>query len=133
MQQNKKYRERPLSPHLTIYRWQISNSLSILHRITGIGLYIGMLLLAWWLVFLIYSSFDPSIANLKCLDCFLGKLVLLGFTAAFFYHLLTGVRHLFWDAGYGFDKTTMNVSGFFVLIGTIILTVGAWLIAFNFG
>ena len=94
---------RPLSPHLQIYRWYFTMALSIAHRVTGIALTVGLLLLTWWLVAL--ASGPDSFATVQAvMDNFLGGLILFGFTLALFLHALNGVRHLVWDLGYGIDK-----------------------------
>jgi len=120
---------RPLSPHLQIYRRQLTSVTSILHRFTGIGLAVGLLYLVCWLTaaasgleaFDKLQSFNGSI---------FGRLLLLGWTVAFFYHLLNGLRHLAWDAGWGFELPTAYKSGYAVFIGTAVLTIGAWLIGY---
>jgi succinate dehydrogenase / fumarate reductase cytochrome b subunit len=120
---------RPLSPHLQIYRRQLTSVTSILHRFTGIGLAVGLLYLVCWLTaaasgleaFDQLQSFNGSI---------IGRLLLLGWTVAFFYHLLNGIRHLAWDAGWGFELPTAYKSGYAVLIGTVVLTIVAWVIGY---
>jgi succinate dehydrogenase / fumarate reductase cytochrome b subunit len=120
---------RPLSPHLQIYRRQLTSVTSILHRLTGIGLAVGLLYLVCWLTaaatgleaFDQLQSFNGSI---------IGRLLLLGWTVAFFYHLLNGLRHLAWDAGWGFELPTAYKSGYAVFIGTAVLTIAAWLIGY---
>jgi succinate dehydrogenase / fumarate reductase cytochrome b subunit len=117
---------RPTSPHLTIYRWQIGNSLSILHRCTGIGLSAGLLALCYWLTSLAggegaYASATSLLASPA------GIVLLIGWTFAFFYHLLNGVRHLAWDLGYGFERTQRHASGWFVIIAAAGLTLGVWM------
>ena len=120
---------RPLSPHVRIYRWQISNTLSILHRVSGVVLAISFLLFSLWLVSAAdgAASYEPVIHLLRGP---LGSLVLLGFTAAFFFHLLNGIRHLFWDAGLGFERQQSRVSGWAVVVGTALLALAttAWVI-----
>jgi succinate dehydrogenase / fumarate reductase cytochrome b subunit len=116
-----------LSPHLQIYRWQISNTLSIMHRLSGAFLGLGIALLAAWLVAL--ASGPAGYARIMAvLRGPVGILVLVGWTAAFFFHFLNGIRHLFWDAGLGFEKRHSHLSGWLVLAGTVILTVAviAW-------
>ena len=121
--------ERPISPHLQIYKLQISSVLSILHRITGAALGVGSLLLAWWLIaaasgpgaFAVVQGFIASI---------IGRLILLGFSWALFYHLCNGIRHLAWDAGYGFDLPTVDKSGWAVVIASVVLTVLAWFVGY---
>ena len=122
--------QRPISPHLQIYKPQISSVLSILHRVTGAALGVGSLLLAWWLVatasgphsFAIVEGFIASI---------LGRLILLGFSWALFYHLCNGIRHLFWDAGYGFDLPMVDKTGWAVVIASVVLTLLAWILGYS--
>lgn len=121
---------RPLSPHVFIYKWQITNSLSILHRLTGLGLFLGFLLLSWWVVVSIYSSFDSRFMLLDCLRSIYGKTVLFAWSFALFYHMLNGIRHLFWDAGYGFELKTVTRSGVAVVVGAILLTLLSWYIIY---
>lgn len=118
---------RPLSPHLGIYRPQISSTLSIFHRITGIAVSVGTLLLTWWLV--AAATSDAAFANVQWfLSSWLGLLMLFGWTAALCYHFLAGIRHLFWDAGYGFQIPEFHRSGWAVVIGTVVLTVLIWIV-----
>lgn len=121
--------QRPLSPHLQIYRWPVTMATSILHRATGVGLALGTLLLAWWLA---AAAAGPEYYAMvqAILGSWLGRLVLLGFTWALFYHLLNGIRHLFWDAGYGYSLPVANKSAWAVIIGSVILTVLAWMLAY---
>ncbi len=122
--------ERPLSPHLQIYRWPVTMATSILHRATGCGLAAGTLLLAWWLA---AAAAGPEYYAMvqSILGSILGRLVLLGFTWALFYHLLNGIRHLFWDAGHGYSIPVANKSGWAVIIGSVVLTVLAWILAYS--
>jgi len=117
--------ERPLSPHLQIYRPQLTSVLSILHRFTGLALSVGTLLLAWWLVALA-SGEDSFNAAQGFVGSWLGKLLLLGWSFAVFFHLANGIRHLFWDAGYGFAIKTTYASGWTVVAASALLTVLAW-------
>lgn len=117
---------RPLSPHLQIYRPQITSVLSILHRITGVLLALGTLLLVYWL--LAAASGPSAFATAQGLiGSWLGRLVLLGWTFALFYHLCNGIRHLCWDAGLGFDLRTVSRTGWAVVAGSAILTLAAWI------
>jgi len=116
---------RPLSPHLQIYRWQIGNSLSILHRFTGIALAAGLLVLCYWLVALA-SGEDSFRSAQRALASPLGIACLIGFTFAFLYHLLNGVRHLFWDLGLGFERGARHASGWLAVLGAVALTIGVW-------
>jgi succinate dehydrogenase / fumarate reductase cytochrome b subunit len=122
-------RARPTSPHLQIYRWQIGNSLSILHRLTGVALAFGLLALCYWLVSLAGGE-RSYVAAAKVLASPVGLFGLVGWTFAFMYHLLNGVRHLFWDAGYGFDLKTAYNSGWAVVGATLASTVAAWFLAY---
>lgn len=117
---------RPLSPHLQVYRPQITSVLSILHRVTGVILSLGILVLVYWLTSLAggEAAYGSAVAVLGSGP---GQLVLFGWTLAFFYHLLNGVRHLFWDAGKGFELNQVYASGWSVVIGTIVLAGIAWL------
>lgn len=120
-------RSRPLSPHLQVYRPQITTVLSILHRITGIGLGVGTLVLVYWL--LAAASGPEAFAGAQGLiGSWFGLLCLFGWTLALFYHLCNGIRHLFWDAGYGFELETAARSGWAVVIAAAVLTVLAWAI-----
>jgi succinate dehydrogenase / fumarate reductase cytochrome b subunit len=117
--------ERPLSPHLQVYRPQISSVLSITHRITGAALGVGTLLLAWWLV--AAASGPDAFATVQgFIASILGRLILFGFTWALFYHLCNGIRHLGWDAGYGFEIPVMERTGWAVVIASVALTLVAW-------
>ena len=119
---------RPLSPHLQIYRPQITSTLSILHRMTGVGLTLGAALVVWWLL---AAATGPEYFALVdgLITSWLGHLVLLGLTWALSYHLLNGIRHLFWDMGYGFEIETVDRTGIAVVIGSGVLTVLLWLVA----
>jgi len=116
---------RPTSPHVWIYRWQIGNTLSILHRLTGVALALGLIALCYWLVSLAAGeqSYDSA---LSLLASPVGLVVLMGWTFAFLYHLLNGVRHLFWDVGRGFERTQRHASGWFAVLGSIALTLCVW-------
>ncbi len=118
-------RERPLSPHLQIYRPQITTVLSILHRITGGALAVGTLLLVYWLV-AIAGGPDTYDAAQSLIGSIIGQLLLLGWTWALFYHLANGIRHLFWDAGKGFELPTVTASGWTVVFLATALTVITW-------
>lgn len=121
-----KRRERPLSPHLTIYKPQITSVLSILHRITGVGLYFGLIIFCWWLVSITYSNRDSNLIVWPIFNTVFWKILLLGWSVALFYHLLNGIRHLFWDAGWGFALRTTTISGWAVVLGTMLLTALSW-------
>lgn len=121
---------RPLSPHLQVYRWQISSSLSILHRLTGVALTLGAFALVGWLLAL--ASGQAAYAQISwAFGTLPAQLMLLGWTFCFFFHLCNGLRHLAWDAGYGFDKHVARRSGVVVLVSAGILTTGFWFAALS--
>ena len=124
-----KRRPRPLSPHLSIYKFTITMAMSIAHRITGGALYVGVLLLAW---FLIAASADAAAfgAFSAFIQSIIGRLVLFGFTWALFHHFLGGVRHFLWDAGYGLDRPLREQLAWATLIGGFALTLLAWAIGY---
>ncbi len=113
---------RPLSPHLQIYRWQITMLMSILHRASGIVLSVGAVFLVYWLVALSHGPEDYAAVR-ALLASLPGQIALLGWTAALYYHLCNGIRHLFWDAGAGFEMTTVRRSGWAVVIVSLALTM----------
>jgi succinate dehydrogenase / fumarate reductase, cytochrome b subunit len=117
-------RARPLSPFMH-YRWQYTNTLSILHRITGVLLSFGFLLLVYWMA---AAAAGPEryAAALDTLASPLAQLVLFGVTFSFCYHLLNGVRHLFFDMGHGFELKTARASGWAVAIGALLLGLVVW-------
>lgn len=118
-------KNRPLSPHLQIYRPQITSMLSILHRITGFGLAAGVVLLTWGLLaaaagedsYAVFYGFCKSIV---------GQVMLFGWTFAFLYHLFNGIRHLVWDTGRGFDLKTASKSGWAVVVASLLFTALFW-------
>jgi succinate dehydrogenase / fumarate reductase cytochrome b subunit len=118
---------RPLSPHLQIYKPQITSVLSILHRISGVALAVGTLVLVWWLVAVAAGkqSYDTVQAFLGSP---IGWIVLFGWTVALWYHFCSGIRHLLWDLGRGFEKQHYQASGWAVVIATAVLTVLTWAI-----
>ncbi len=119
-------RKRPLSPHLQIYRWQITNTMSILHRLTGVALSVGTLLLLYWLASA--AAGPASFATAKAvIGSWIGRLALFGWSIALFYHLCNGLRHLAWDAGYGFSLPAVTKSGMAVFGATAVLTLAAWI------
>jgi succinate dehydrogenase / fumarate reductase cytochrome b subunit len=115
-------RARPLSPHLTIYRWQVTMLASITHRVTGAGLGVGALALVWWLV-AVSNGPEGYESFMSYAETPLGLLILFGFTWALAFHLLNGIRHLAWDLGYGFDKHTATRTGSLVYVLSVVLAV----------
>jgi succinate dehydrogenase / fumarate reductase cytochrome b subunit len=121
-------REAPTSPHLEIWRWHITMATSIFHRATGCALYVGGLIAAAWAVALADGP-DGYAEFKRLLGSPLGKVVMLGLTVSFFYHLANGIRHLVWDAGHGLDIKSANASGVFVFAFTAAATIAIWAIA----
>lgn len=118
--------ERPLSPHLQVYRPQLTSVLSITHRITGVALAAGTILLVSWLWSAAYSSVCFNSIN-GFLAGILGRIMLFGWSFAFYFHLCNGIRHLFWDIGKGFTIPVAYRSGHAVIIATIVLTGLTWI------
>lgn len=120
--------ERPLSPHLGIYRWQITNSLSILHRMTGLFVSIGALVLVCWLVAL--ASGPEAYAGVQgWYGSGWFKAPLIGWSFCFFYHLANGVRHLCWDAGAGFERAQIRAGGWAVIVFAVLATAAYSMLA----
>jgi len=116
---------RPLSPHLSIYGWPITMTLSILHRATGVAMSVGLAVLAYWL--LAVAAGPAEYAKFTALTSTLvGRLLMIGWSFAFFYHFANGVRHLVWDMGLGFEKYQANASAWFVLLLSIGMTAVYW-------
>jgi succinate dehydrogenase / fumarate reductase cytochrome b subunit len=114
--------DRPLSPHLQVYRWQVTNTLSILHRVTGVALSAGLVVLVWWLVALASGpAYYAMVREIMTATWF--KLPLTGWAFCFFYHFANGIRHLVWDVGYGFERSQIRLGGWLVLIAAVLATV----------
>jgi len=127
--QPQKVAARPLSPFVTIYKWPITMATSITHRMTGVALAGGTLLLAWWLIAAAsgpetYDYFRGVVASP------LGQVVLFGFVWSLAYHLVNGMRHLAWDFGYGFAVPRANLTGILVAVISVVLAVGAFVLAY---
>jgi succinate dehydrogenase / fumarate reductase cytochrome b subunit len=121
---------RPLSPHLQIYRPQLTSVLSITHRATGVALSVGTLLLVWWLV--AAANGPEAYENVqRFLGSWIGLVLLFGWSLALFYHLCNGLRHLWWDTGHGLDLPSVYASGWAVLAATGLLTAIAWIAGFS--
>ena len=118
-------RERPLSPHLTIYRPPITMTMSIIHRITGGALYFGTLLVAVWLMAAATSQGAFDWVN-WAFGTWLGRLILFGYTWALMHHMLGGVRHFIWDTGAGLEKHTASKIAWATLAGSVVLTLLIW-------
>jgi succinate dehydrogenase / fumarate reductase cytochrome b subunit len=117
---------RPLSPHLQVYQPQLTAVLSITHRVTGVALGVGAIVLVWWLV--AAATGPEAYDNARdFLGSWIGLVLLLGWTFSLFYHLANGIRHLMWDTGYGLDLESAYRSGYAVLAATVALTALAWI------
>lgn len=121
--------QRPLSPHLQIYKPQLTSVLSVSHRATGLALVVGTIFLVWWL-FAAATSGDAFALAQGFWYSWIGRLMLLGWTFSLFYHLCNGIRHLCWDAGWGFDIKTTYLTGWTVVASSVALTLIAWVAAY---
>lgn len=115
----------PLSPHVQIYRPQLTSGMSIMHRITGVALSVGTLVLLYWLV-AAAQGMEAYEAAQHCIGSLPIQLLLVGWSFAFYYHLCNGVRHLLWDSGWGFDLGTAYKTGYAVLGASLLLTMLTW-------
>lgn len=129
-EQAKAKRERPLSPHMQIYRWPVTMATSITHRATGIALSAGTLVVAWWLI--------AAASGADAYDTFstyarspLGLLIMFGFVWSLSFHLLNGIRHLFWDSGFGFEVKTAERMGVLIYALSLVAAVGIFAYAFK--
>ena len=111
----------PLSPHIQIYRWHISSLVSITHRITGIINIVGITIICFWVIYLLSGESSYQILN-TFLNSIYGKFVILGLTWSFSFQILSEIRHLFWDLGYGFDLKISNITGLCVIFGSFVST-----------
>lgn len=120
-------KQRPLSPFMlgSLYRFQITSVMSFLHRITGMVLTLGAFAFAWWLLAMAAGG-EAAFRAAECLASPLGKVALFGFTACLVYHLLNGIRHLLWDAGWGFEIPEVYKSGYAVAVLTVVFTALIW-------
>ena len=121
---------RPLSPHLQVYRWQMTMLTSILHRMSGVGLALGLVLLTWWLA---AAASGPEYFALVhgIMGSWIGRLILLGFTAALYFHLCNGIRHLLWDVGYGFEIETARRMGYLVFFVMVLAPLGTFMVGYG--
>jgi succinate dehydrogenase / fumarate reductase cytochrome b subunit len=121
---------RPLSPHLTIYRWPVTMATSITHRATGVGLSVGAVILAWWLVSI--SNGPEGWQSFHALsDTPIGLLVVFGLTWSLVYHFLNGVRHLAWDLGYGYEKHLAERNSTMILVGSVVIAAAIFALAWT--
>jgi len=121
---------RPLSPHLQVYRWQLTSVLSILHRLAGIALSLGTILLVWWLVAAAEGPHAFGRAQ-AFFGSWIGLVLLFLWSVALYYHLCNGLRHLWWDTGRGLELPAVYRGGWAVLAGTVVLTAITWAIAMS--
>ena len=120
---------RPISPHLQVYKPQLTSVLSILHRITGVALAVGTILLVYWLI--AAASGPEAFASAEALiGSWLGRILLFGWTFALYFHLTNGIRHLFWDAGFGFELKTVYASGWTAVALAVALTLVSFIAGF---
>ena len=127
MQDNK----NPLSPHLQIYKWQISSLLSITHRIVGVINFFAIILICFWAILIIFGQNGYELTQV-ILDSFFGKFLIISLCWTFSFHILNELRHLIWDAGYGFDLKVAKITGAVVLIGSFVLTILLYLLGRNY-
>lgn len=120
--------DRPMSPHVQVWRWHVTMFGSIAHRATGVALYLGALILAGWAVSLAMGA-GAFNAYAAFLASPIGLVILFGLTVAFLYHLANGVRHLFWDTGHGFEPKTADMTGWAVIAFAVVASVLIWIIA----
>ena len=120
--------QNPISPHLQIYRWHISSLLSITHRIAGVINLLTLILMFFWILIFSFSENNYELF-LLAINSFFGKFILIGFTWSMCFHIFSGIRHLVWDMGYGFEIKTANISGILVIFSSLVTTTIFWLLA----
>ena len=120
--------KNPLSPHLQVYRWHISSLLSITHRILGVVNLLALILVFFWILILSFGENNYDLF-LVFINSFFGKFILIGFSWSMSFHLLSGIRHLTWDLGYGFEIKTANLSGITVILLSLAMTIMFWVFA----
>ena len=116
------YEKNPLSPHLQIYRWHLSMILSITHRIIGVANSVAMILICSWTISLLFGEENYEIIKIL-FQSFFGKLLIISLSWSFSFHILSEIRHLIWDLGYGFDLKIAKITGVITIIGSLVLTV----------
>jgi succinate dehydrogenase / fumarate reductase, cytochrome b subunit len=124
-------KKNPLSPHLQIYKWQISSLLSITHRIVGVINILAISVICFWSLFLLLGDENYEVIN-NFFNSFFGKFIVVGLCWTFSFHILNELRHLFWDMGYGFDLKISRITGVLALVGSFVLTIIFYLIGKNF-
>ena len=123
--------KNPLSPHIQIYKWHISSLVSITHRISGVINLIALILIFFWLLALNLGESNYELF-LSIINSFFGKFILIGFTWSMSFHILSGIRHLVFDLGYGYEIKIANISGLIVIISSLFLTIIFWLFSRGF-
>ena len=122
--------QNPLSPHLQIYKWQISSLLSIVHRIVGVLNLIAMTLICFWIFTLLFGEIKYQEIQIF-LKSFFGKFIIIGFCWTFSFHILNELRHLSWDLGYGFDLKVSNITGVLSIFGSFIMAILIYIVGKN--
>ena len=125
------YEKNPLSPHLQIYRWHLSMILSITHRIIGVVNSVAMILICLWTISLLFGEENYEIIKIL-FQSFFGKLLIISLSWSFSFHMLSEIRHLIWDLGYGFDLKISKITGVITIIGSLVLTILIYLLGKNF-
>ena len=120
----------PLSPHLQIYKWHISSLLSITHRIVGVINFFAIILICLWCIFIVFGQSNYSIMNIF-LNSHFGKFLVISLCWTFSFHILNELRHLVWDAGYGFDLKIANITGTIAFVGSFVLTILFYILGTN--
>ena len=126
-----KYDNNPLTPHLQIYKWQISSLLSITHRIVGVINFFAVIFICFWMMFFLLGETNYDNINFF-LKYIFGKFLVISLCWTFSFHILNEIRHLAWDLGYGFDLKTTKITGILTLLGSFILTILIYLLGKNF-
>jgi succinate dehydrogenase / fumarate reductase cytochrome b subunit len=124
------YEKNPLSPHLQIYRWHLSMILSITHRIIGVVNSVAIILICLWTISLFFGEENYEIIK-NLFQSFFGKLLIISLSWSFSFHMLSEIRHLIWDLGYGFDLKIAKITGVITIIGSLILTILIYLLGKN--
>ena len=125
------YEKNPLSPHLQIYKWHLSMILSITHRIIGVVNSIAMILICLWTISFLFGEENYEIIKIL-FQSFFGKLLIISLSWSFSFHILSEIRHLIWDLGYGFDLKISKITGIITIIGSLALTILIYLLGKNF-
>jgi len=124
------YKKNPLSPHLQIYKWHLSMILSITHRIIGVVNSVAIILICLWTISLLFGEVNYETMKILC-QSFFGKLLIISLSWSFSFHMLSEIRHLIWDLGYGFDLKISKITGTITIIGSLALTVLIYLLGKN--